>query len=67
MVSVHDSSPSKLYDPIKYADIVLCMSKAVKDLVETKFERKDRIWTLLNRVDFKTMYPYPKDQIKDLG
>jgi len=67
VVSVHDSSPNKLSDSIKEADIVFCMSKAVRDLVATKFNRQDRIWILPNRVDFKTMHAYPQDQTEDLN
>jgi len=66
VVSVHDSSPPRLYDSIKDADIVLCMSKVVKDLVATKFNHLDRIWILPNRVDLKVMHPYSKDQTEDL-
>jgi len=66
VVSVHDTSPLKLYDSIKHADYVLCMSKAVKDLVLSKFDRKDRVWILPNRVDFKVMGPKAQDNFKDL-
>ena len=66
VVSVHDSNSRQLYGSIKDADIVLSMSKKVEELVGTAFGPKDRIWILPNRVDFKTMRPYPQDQVEDL-
>lgn len=66
VVSVHDTNPNLLYNSIKNADIVFCMSKAVKNLVLTKFKKKDRAWMLQNRVNFDVMHPYPKEKIKEL-
>lgn len=66
VVSVHDTNPNLLYNSIKNADIVFCMSKAVKNLVLTKYKKKDRAWILQNRVDFDVMHPHPKEKVKDL-
>ncbi len=67
IVSVHDTNPELLHNTIKKADIVFCVSEAVKKLVLTKFKRSDRVWILPNRVDFDIMYPYPEDKIEDLN
>ena len=40
------------------------MSDAVRKLVLTKFNRKDRVWILPNRVNFDTMRPYSKNELK---
>jgi len=66
VVSVHDTSPDKIYDSIKKADIVLCMSEAVRNVVKSKYKYTNRIWLLPNRVDFERMRSYPKEQVKDL-
>ena len=66
VVSVHDTNTALLHNSIKKADIVFCMSNAVKKVVLTKFKKPDRVWMLQNRVNFNTMHPYPKDKLKDL-
>jgi len=63
VVSVHDSSPFKLYDSIKHADMVWCMSNTVKDLVFTKFNHQDRVGVLPNRVDMDLMRPLTQEDI----
>lgn len=67
VVSVHDTNPKLLYNSIKKADVVFCVSEAVKKLVLTKFKKKDRVWILPNRVNFDVMRPYPKDGPDDLN
>ena len=66
VVSVHDTNPELLHNSIKKADVVFCVSEAVRKLVLTKFKRLDRVWILPNRVNFDTMRPYPEDELKDL-
>jgi glycosyltransferase involved in cell wall biosynthesis len=66
VVSVHDTNPEHLHNSIKKADVVFCVSEAVKKLVLTKFKKLDRVWILPNRVNFNVMRPYPKDELKDL-
>lgn len=66
IVSVHDTSPKLLHDSIENADVVLCMSQAVKKLVLTKFMHEERSWLLPNRVHFDTMRPFMKEETKDL-
>jgi malonyl-CoA O-methyltransferase len=66
VVSVHDARSERIYEPIKKADIVLCVSAAVKEAVSEKFKRPDRIWLLPNRVDFKAMRPYWPEETHDL-
>ena len=66
VVSVHDRRPEYLHNSIKMADIVFCVSDVVKELVLTKFRRKDRVWILPNRVNFNIMHPYPKNKLEAL-
>ena len=65
VVSVHDTSQDLLRDAIAKADVVLSMSKAVRNLVLTKFKREDRAWLLPNRIHFDYMRPYTKVEIGD--
>lgn len=65
IVSVHDTTPSMLWDPIAKADVVLCMSQAVKKLVLTKHKREGRVWMFQNRIHFDEMRPYTKEEIGD--
>jgi glycosyltransferase involved in cell wall biosynthesis len=46
-----------LHPAVAHADVVLCVSDAVRRLVATKFDREDRLWILPNRVDFDVMRP----------
>jgi glycosyltransferase involved in cell wall biosynthesis len=57
VVSVHDTNPEELYNGIKFADVVFCMSKSVRDLVLTKFKHPDRAWILPNRYDENIFKP----------
>lgn len=67
VVSVHDTNPKILHNTIKKADVVFCMSEAVKELVLTKFKKSDRVWILPNRVDFDVMRPYSETAFNDLN
>lgn len=67
VVSVHDTNPEHLHNSIKTADVVFCMSEAVKKLVLTKFKNPNRVWILPNRVNFNVMRPYSPDKLKDLN
>ncbi len=62
VVSVHDTNPALFFDSVKYADIVICMSKVVAELAQQKGVAPERIRVLPNRVDFGVFYP-----IKDQG
>jgi glycosyltransferase involved in cell wall biosynthesis len=66
VVSVHDPSPQRIYDPIKRADIVLCVSEEVKKAVAVKFKRPERTWLLSNRVDLENMRPYSTKETEHL-
>ena len=66
VVSVHDTNPDELYDSIRRADYVFCMSQAVRDLVLTKFPDPDRVWILPNRYDREVMRPLPEEDFSDL-
>ena len=66
VVSVHDTSPSLLDAAIVNADVVLCVSDAVKRLVASKVHHHDRLWILPNRVDFSVMRPSHTADTSDL-
>jgi glycosyltransferase involved in cell wall biosynthesis len=66
VVSVHETNPNKIDGTIKKADIVLCVSEAVKKLVLTKYNPLERIWLLPNRVNFDIMRPYKRFELEDL-
>jgi malonyl-CoA O-methyltransferase len=66
VVSVHDTNPQELYDSIRHADYVFCMSRAVRDLVLTKFPDPARVWILPNRYDASMMYPIAGGDFSDL-
>jgi malonyl-CoA O-methyltransferase len=66
VVSVHDTNPQELYDSIRHADYVFCMSRAVRDLVLTKFPDPARVWILPNRYDASMMYPIADGDFRDL-
>ena len=66
VVSVHDTNPDIIHDSVKKADIVFCVSEAVKELVLTKFKQPDRIWLLPNRIDFSVMHPYSEHDFENL-
>jgi len=60
VVSVHDRRQERIYDAVKNADVVLCVSQVVKELVAKKFKHPERTWILPNRVNFEIMRPIPK-------
>jgi glycosyltransferase involved in cell wall biosynthesis len=66
IVSVHDSRIGRLYDSIRKADVVFCMSDIVKRTVMRKYMNTDNIWVIPNRVDFDVMYKRPGKEIRDL-
>jgi len=66
VASVHDTNPLLLFDSIKYADIIFCMSKAVKNVVLKKYMKNKRVWILPNRVDFDLMKFRNPDEISIL-
>jgi len=62
VVSVHDTNIELLYDSIKYADTVLCMSNAVADLVRSRGVTNDKIKILPNRIDHGVFFPRTKEE-----
>jgi glycosyltransferase involved in cell wall biosynthesis len=64
---VHDTNPTLLHDSIKKADIVFCVSEAVKKLVLTKINRADKVWILPNRVNLEVMRPRSSIEFDDLN
>ena len=66
VVSVHDTAPYMLHPSIAQADVVLCVSNAVRRLVSTKFCQDDRLWILPNRADFGVMRPRSREETAHL-
>jgi glycosyltransferase involved in cell wall biosynthesis len=66
VVSVHDTNSKLLHDSIMKADVVFCVSEAVRKLVLTKVKAPDMVWLLPNRVNFDIMRPYPRDELASL-
>lgn len=68
IVSVHDSNPSMLHKSVCYADLVICISKAVEKLVLAKGVNPERIRQLPNRVDTKVFYPVKdEDRLRSIA
>ena len=57
IVSVHDTNPSLLHRSVRYADLVICTSKAVEDRAIALGVRPERIRILPNRVDTQIFHP----------
>ena len=51
VVSVHDTNPSLLHKSVRYADLVICVSNAVKKLVKNRGTDPRRLRTLPNWID----------------
>ena len=66
VVSVHDTTPELLHPSIVDADVVLCVSEAVRRLALSRVGH-DRVWLLPNRVDFSVMRPRTPDETADLA
>lgn len=61
VVSVHDTNRSLLHRSVRYADLVICMSKAVEKQVLAMGVGQPRVRILPNRIDTNVFYPI-KDQ-----
>jgi glycosyltransferase involved in cell wall biosynthesis len=67
VVSVHDRRPEYLSDMIKKTDIAFGVSDEVVKLIATKYQQRDRIWLLPNRVNLSVMKPQGVDSYSDLN
>ena len=57
LVSVHDPTPTALHSVVRYADLVLCMSRAVEEAVRQVGTDESRIRRLPNRVNRSVFLP----------
>jgi len=57
VVSVHDKRRKLVYDAVRYADVVICVSKAVEAQVHSVGANRKRIRVLPNRVDPGIFHP----------
>jgi len=63
IVSVHDTNPKLLHWSVRYADLVICVSKAVKKLVLSMGVDPERVRILPNRVDTKIFRPIKDENL----
>ena len=68
IVSLHDTNPALLYDSVKYADVIVCMSEAVKDAAVRKLGLDGKkIWVMPNRIDTNLFsYKEPNKKAEEL-
>jgi glycosyltransferase involved in cell wall biosynthesis len=57
IVSLHDTTPSLLHRSVRYADLVVCMSRAVARLAGSAGIGEERIRILPNRIDSAVFRP----------
>lgn len=57
VVSVHDTRPDLLFGSVPYADLVICMSRAVADLVIAKGTSPEKARLLPNRIAPEVFHP----------
>ncbi|MBV9464135.1 MAG: glycosyltransferase family 4 protein [Verrucomicrobiae bacterium] len=57
VASVHDTLESNVHPSLRFADLVLCVSEAVKQKVLARGVRADRIRVLPNRIDPEIFHP----------
>ena len=68
IVSVHDSNPSLLHESVRYADLVICTSRAVQNRVLALPVNAQRIRLLPNRVDMGLFHPVEdKDGLQSIA
>lgn len=64
VVSVHDTNPELIFDTIKYADNVICMSKCVQEAVREKVDCRGKgEYVMPNRIDTALFSPTIDDQL----
>lgn len=64
VVSLHDTNPRLIYDSVRYADAIVCMSKSVKDAAINLLNLPDKnIWIMPNRID-TDLFSYKESNAK---
>lgn len=66
VVSIHDTNPEILHDSVREADVVWCVSSAVRDVVIKRFGRPERTWIFSDRVGMDLMTPCSPEDCTDL-
>lgn len=52
LISIHDTNTALLYDTVKYADSVICMTESVRQVVLNNISfDQEKVWVMPNRVD----------------
>jgi glycosyltransferase involved in cell wall biosynthesis len=68
IVSVHDTNPSRLHKSVRYADLVICISRAVQNRVVALGVNPERLRLLPNRVDTSLFHPVEdKDGLQSIA
>lgn len=58
IVSVHDTNPDLIFDSLKYADAIICMSSIVKEAIFEKVKiNTNQVWVMPNRIDIDLFSP----------
>jgi glycosyltransferase involved in cell wall biosynthesis len=65
IVSVHDTNTSLLHKSVRFADLVICMSKAVEKQVLAMGVDFERTRILPNRIDMEVFHPVKDDRIME--
>ena len=58
VISVHDRLPQRIHRSVALADVVLCMSQAVRQEVMRKGVDSEKVMALPNRIDLNRFQPY---------
>ena len=69
VVSLHDTNPDLIHDSVRYADTIICMSKAVKEAAIKLLNLPDKnIWVMPNRIDVDLFsYKEPNEKAAELN
>ena len=67
IVSVHDTKKELLYNSIRWADYVFCVSNIVADMVKRKRKKDNNVLILPNRVDTKLFFKRDSKDYEDLN
>ncbi len=61
VVSVHDTRPELMHKSLRYADLVICLTREVENRVIAVGTSPARIRRLPNRIDTREFHPIPED------
>ena len=66
LVSVHNSDSDLIFDSLRYADAIVCMSNIVKEAIYEKVKiDTDQVWVMPNRIDINLFSPINNESFFD--